>query len=223
MKQYSLNQVQFLKTAIWPKDYPETNKDEGGLIPEIGVVGRSNVGKSSLLNHLFKSKNLVKTSSKPGKTQALNFFTANGLITFVDLPGYGYAKVPEKIKKMWAPMIQNYLEERKHLCLLLFLLDIRRTPNANDMLFLKWARFYKVPLIIIFTKTDKLKTGEKNQNTKKIFSMLGDAYSFPYVHYSTTKNIGRAQLTSMISQSLSQKNKEHHSSSSHRGYNGIAE
>src|SRR5438067_9089455 len=116
----------FIKTAVHPKDYPVIRDESGNILPEVAVVGRSNVGKSTLLNHLFHTKNLVKTSATPGKTQALNFFVLNDKIAFADLPGYGYAEVPAAIKKQWGPIMKAYLEKRDTLKLILFLLDIRR-------------------------------------------------------------------------------------------------
>ncbi|HEY4831767.1 MAG TPA: ribosome biogenesis GTP-binding protein YihA/YsxC, partial [Waddliaceae bacterium] len=111
--------AKFVKTALLPKDYPNLKTPSGDNIPEIAVAGRSNVGKSSLLNHLFQCKGLVKTSSSPGKTQALNFFAVDEMLAFVDLPGYGFANVPEKVRKQWGPMIQTYLENRPTLKLIL--------------------------------------------------------------------------------------------------------
>jgi GTP-binding protein len=191
----------FIKTAVWPKDYPKLATQSGTPLTEIAVVGRSNVGKSALLNHLFARKKMVKTSSTPGKTQALNFFTLNDEMAFVDLPGYGYAKVPEKIKKQWGPMAKSYLENRPTLKLLLFLLDIRRIPNKEDLCFLEWAEYYEIPLILVLTKTDKVKQNEKRANTQKIIKKL-DNPEIPFVHYSATKNIGRSQLISKIQEFL---------------------
>ncbi|MFT4551614.1 MAG: GTP-binding protein [Chlamydiales bacterium] len=204
MSKYPFSRTRFVKTAIWPKDYPKAVNEFGRPIPEFAVAGRSNVGKSSLLNHLFNSKGLVKTSSTPGKTQALNFFNIDDLIQCVDLPGYGFAKVPTIVKKQWGPMIQGYLEDREPLRLLLFLLDIRRTPNNDDFIFLEWAHFHKVPLILVLTKVDKVKLNEKTRNTQKILNSLDSKFSFPRIHYSVTKNIGRNQLISLITKFLNE-------------------
>lgn len=205
MHSFPFKKAVFIKTALLPQDFPKAINASGTPIPEIGVVGRSNVGKSSLLNHLFKSKNLVKTSSSPGKTQALNFFSVDDNLLFVDLPGYGYAKVSKKIRDQWGPMIQNYLEQRKSIHLLLFLLDIRRTPNAYDQLFFDWASYYNVPVIIVFTKVDKVKANEKLTNTQKILNSFNSPNPLSYVHYSTTKNIGRDQLIALIHQTFNKK------------------
>ena len=157
----SSSQARFIKTAMAEKDYPILKDVSGNILPEIAVVGRSNVGKSSLLNHLFHSKHLVKTSSEPGKTQAINFFSFEDLI-FVDLPGYGYAKVSQSIRKDWGPMMKTYFRQRESLKLVLLLLDVRRTPNKEDLQFIEWASHHDKALIVVLTKVDKLNRKEKS-------------------------------------------------------------
>lgn len=193
----------FIKTAIFPKDYPTFKDDRGVLLPEIAVAGRSNVGKSSLLNHLFQDKDLVKTSSTPGKTQALNFFILNDQLVFVDLPGYGYAKVPLSVRKNWGPMVQSYFEIRESLKLVLFLFDIRRTPNEEDRQLIEWASRQNLAVILVLTKTDKVKRNEKVANTAKILQAF-DMIDLHHVHYSSVKNEGRDLLISMIREALIQ-------------------
>lgn len=199
MKQFL--HAKFIKTAMKPKDYPVLRDLSGDLLPEIAVAGRSNVGKSSLLNHLFHTKHLVKTSSVPGKTQALNFFTTNEALAFVDLPGYGYANVSIEIKKQWGPMIKAYLENRKTLKLILLLLDIRRVPNDEDRQLIEWAAFHDKAVIIILTKVDKVNQNEKRLNTKKILESL-KMENLHYLYYSVPKNIGRKELMHMIQDAL---------------------
>lgn len=191
----------FIKTAIKPNHYPILRNLNGDILPEIAVVGRSNVGKSSLLNHLFQSKGLVKTSATPGKTQAINFFTLNDQLAFIDLPGYGYAKVSKETRKDWAPMIEKYLESRETLQIVLMLFDIRRTPNEEDINLLHWILGHEKKGILVLTKVDKVTLNERNANTKKIVSAF-DIDSLPVVHYSSTKNIGRHQLIKAILSSL---------------------
>jgi GTP-binding protein len=193
--------AKYVKTALLPKDYPTMRDLSGNILPEIAVAGRSNVGKSSLLNHLFVSKGLVKTSSVPGKTQALNFFTVDDKLAFVDLPGYGYAQVPIKVRKQWGPMIQRYLETRETLKLILFLFDIRRIPNEEDKQLIEWAAYHQKPLILVLTKVDKVTQNEKRSNTQKILHAF-DADSLHYVHYSTTKNVGRNELIHKLMDAL---------------------
>ena len=194
--------AKFIKTAILPRDYPVLRSASGKILSEIAVAGRSNVGKSSLINHLLQTKGLAKTSSTPGKTQAINFFTTDDQLGIVDLPGYGYASVPVEVRKRWGPMVQTYLEERETLKLLLFLFDIRRLPNDEDRQLLAWAHFYHKPVILVLTKVDKVKKSALQTQSKKIMEAFGsDTLSF--VHYSTTKNIGRYELMNMLKKELS--------------------
>jgi GTP-binding protein len=125
-------------------------------LPEIAFAGRSNVGKSSLINTLVNRKRLVKTSSTPGRTQLINFFTINNAVTFVDLPGYGYARVPESVKKKWGPMIETYLSGRERLKAVVVIMDIRRTPQTEERDILNWLNHYHIARILVITKTDKL-------------------------------------------------------------------
>jgi len=197
MSDYQFAKARFIKTALWAKDYPTLKDDSGRLLPEIAVAGRSNVGKSSLLNHLFGSKGLVKTSSVPGKTQAINFFVVDEKLSFVDLPGYGYAEVPLSIRKQWGPMVEKYLKEREPLKLILFLFDIRRLPNEDDRRFLDWVIHYQKAMILIFTKVDKVSQNEKKANADKILQAFG-VDNIHYVFYSSTKNVGRKELQTML-------------------------
>lgn len=191
----------FIKTAEKPKDYPLVKSPQGFPLPEIAVAGRSNVGKSSLLNHLFHSKNLVKTSSTPGKTQAVNFFNFDEKWVFADLPGYGYAKVSQEVRKKWGPMIQAYLETRESLKLVLFLVDIRRIPSDDDLNFLQWVSQNEKAMILVLTKVDKVSKGERERNRQKILEAFG-AGNIHSVYYSATKNEGRVQLFAMIKEAL---------------------
>jgi GTP-binding protein len=200
-KHYLFKNAVFVKTAVHPKDFPVLKGDSGALLPEIAVAGRSNVGKSSLLNHLFQSPGLVKTSSTPGKTQALNFFKLNGALAFTDLPGYGYAEVPLQVRQSWGPMIQGYLKEREALKLILFLIDIRREPNDEDRQMVEWVAQNGKSMILVLTKIDKVKANEKEANTRKILKLL-QAENIHYVHYSATKDVGRLKLIQMIGDAL---------------------
>src|SRR5512141_2173198 len=128
----------FIKSAVKPDAYPDPN------LPEVAFCGRSNVGKSSLINVLVNRKNLVRTSSTPGRTQLINFFDVNGTFTLVDLPGYGFAKVPLSVKKEWGPMMETYLSRRPNLRGVVLILDVRRTPGDEDLQMLSWLRTYGV-------------------------------------------------------------------------------
>lgn len=201
MNPFASKNARFIKTAVKPKDFPILRTPSGKIMTEIAVAGRSNVGKSSLLNHLFDVKGLVKTSSTPGKTQAINFFTLGDKLAFVDLPGYGYAKVPESVRKQWGPMVQGYLQERETLKLMLLLFDIRRMPTEEDMQMLEWAAHEGKATILVLTKVDKVTQNEKNGNTAKILRAF-DTKNLYHIHYSVPKNVGRKELIKMIHDAL---------------------
>lgn len=134
-------------------------------MPEVAFAGRSNVGKSSLINTLVNRKRLVKTSRTPGRTQLVNFFSVNDSLGLVDLPGYGYAKVPAAVKKAWRPMIEAYLTQRSCLRGVVLILDIRRTPGVDETLFLNWLAKHEIPVLLAVTKADKL---SKTKQTKQL-------------------------------------------------------
>ncbi|QXE86277.1 ribosome biogenesis GTP-binding protein YihA/YsxC [Geomonas nitrogeniifigens] len=161
--------TEFIKSATRPAHYPE------GSLPEIAFAGRSNVGKSSLVNVLVNRKNLVRTSSTPGRTQLINFFQVNDDFMLVDLPGYGYAKVPLAVKKDWRPMMETYLSKRKNLRGVVLILDIRRVPSDDDLQMLAWLRAYSIAPIIVVTKCDKLSKNERARQTAVISATLGVA------------------------------------------------
>lgn len=161
----------FVKSAQQPKDFPRDQR------PEIAFCGRSNIGKSSLLNTLTKSRGLARTSSSPGRTQTINFFLINERVYFVDLPGYGYAKVSKSIKDEWGKMIESYLKDREQLKLILMLVDSRMKPTESDVIMKDWLDHQKIPNAVVLTKTDKisrnqlsqaLRTGAQTLNTKEI-------------------------------------------------------
>lgn len=162
-----VKQTEFIKSAVKPKDYPPA------LLPEVAFVGRSNVGKSSLINVLANRKALVRTSSTPGRTQLINFFDVNSCLTLVDLPGYGYAKAPPDVRKQWGPMIETYLAKRESLKTVVLILDIRRIPSDGDLQMLRWLETYNIPPIIVLTKCDKLSKVERAKQTTLIAAAIG--------------------------------------------------
>lgn len=200
MKKLVWNSVSFVKSSVEPKDYPKLFDDSGKELFEVAIAGRSNVGKSSLLNDLFGVKNLARTSQVPGKTQLINFFRVSDLLAFVDLPGYGYAKVPQEMKESWAKIIDTYLRVRKQLKLLLFCFDIRRMPQPDDIVLLDFAHHYNIPLYLIFTKTDKVKTQEKKLNAQKILAEL--PYEMPYIFSSSKTHEGRLELRKLLEKNV---------------------
>ena len=159
--------AEFVTSAVKPAQYPPVKH------PEIAFAGRSNVGKSSLINTLVNRKRLVKTSSTPGRTQLINFFDINNLITFVDLPGYGYAKVPSAVQKNWGPMIETYLSGRDTLKGVVVILDIRRTPREEEHDLIAWLEHYSIARILVLTKADKLSKTKQDKQRAAVASSLG--------------------------------------------------
>ena len=161
-----ITSAEFIQSAVDPSQYPE------GLIPEVAFAGRSNVGKSSLINTLINRKRLVRTSAVPGKTRLINFFRINDKLFFVDLPGYGFAKVPVSVRKSWGPMVETYLKERQNLRLVIVILDIRRDPSKDDLSLINWLCYHNVNFICVLTKTDKLSKNKVNLRRRKIKESL---------------------------------------------------
>ncbi len=158
--------VEFVKSAVKAAHYPEYD------FPEVAFAGRSNVGKSSLINTLIQRKGMVKTSSKPGCTQLINFFLINENLSFVDLPGYGYAKVSKKLRAQWQPMIDRYLSTRESLLGLVLLIDIRRDPQKEEFEMAKWLESRDIPYLVVLTKADKLSKTKQAKRLTAICSQL---------------------------------------------------
>lgn len=159
--------AEFITSAVKPAQYPETG------CPEVAFAGRSNVGKSSLINTLVNRRHLVKTSSTPGRTQLINFFKVNDNRVLVDLPGYGYAKVPEAVKRQWGPMIEAYLMGREYLKAVVLILDIRRLPGVEEQQFIDWLALYQRKVILVLTKADKLSGTARKKQQQQIAATLG--------------------------------------------------
>ena len=178
--------------ATTPKQYPRES------LPELAFAGRSNVGKSSLINSLLNRKKLVKTSSTPGKTQMINFFKINDEMIFADLPGYGFAKVPLDVKKRWQKMIEQYLLKRETLIAVVLIVDIRRNPTQLDLDLQNWLENSGIDYIFIATKADKLSRPEMNQQIRKIKEFfLGDTQK-ELVVYSSKSGRGKKELWDSI-------------------------
>jgi len=153
-------------TAVKPDQFPDTNW------PEVAFVGRSNVGKSSLINALLNRKKLARTSQTPGKTRTINFYNVEDKLFFVDLPGYGYAKVSKSESAKWGDMVEGYLKDRPPLKHIFLLMDIRHEPSAGDKQIHQWCRFYNLPYTIIATKSDKIKKSQVQKHLAVIRKSL---------------------------------------------------
>jgi len=158
--------AEFITSATKPGEYPKSE------YPEIAFAGRSNVGKSSLINVLVNRKKLVRTSCTPGRTQLINFFAVNDRFVLVDLPGYGFAKAPLSVRKQWGPMVETYLSTRSNLRAVVLILDIRRQPSDYDLQMLDWLRSFDIQPIIVVTKCDKLSKNERASQSRLIVQTL---------------------------------------------------
>jgi len=191
----NIKQADFTKSAVFEKDYPE----ELNHI-EFAFVGRSNVGKSSLINSITGRNKLAKTSKTPGRTQLINYFLINKEFFFVDLPGYGFAKVPKEMKKEWGLTMERYLaSSRKKLVFVL--LDIRRIPSVEDIEMLNWLDHYETPFKIIFTKMDKVSNNEKFKALKDIRTKI-DFHNDDVFFHSSLNNNGKEQILNYIENCL---------------------
>lgn len=186
-------EAKFLLSTL--DDVPPFLDADHKTLPEIALVGRSNVGKSSLINHLLNRKNLAKVSGKPGKTQTINYFNVDDKLILVDLPGYGYANRPQEMQLKWSAAIDHYLESRKSLSLLILLIDSRRVPTDEDLAIAQWARHRKKPLLLIFTKSDTLDEREKKINEKKALEILPES---DFLYYSIKEAKSRNLLIAKI-------------------------
>mgnify|MGYP001468916391 CR=1 FL=1 len=157
-----IHSAEFLLSASTTRQFP------AATLPEIAFAGRSNVGKSSLINSLLNRKKLVKTSATPGKTQLINFFKINDQFFFVDLPGYGYAKVPESVRQKWQDLVEAYLSERETLRNVVLIIDCRHNPTLQDKQLMEWLEYYQRPSMIVASKIDKLKRGQVQKHLQKI-------------------------------------------------------
>ena len=184
-----ISSARFVKSATRPDDFPRDQR------PEIAFCGRSNIGKSSLLNTLTNAHGLARTSSAPGRTQTINFFLVNDRIYFVDLPGYGYAKVPKGVKENWGAMIESYLRHRNQLKLALMLVDSRMAPTDSDVMMKQWLDHHAVPSAVVLTKIDKISRNQLNQALRTSAQTLNTKEIIPF---SAVTASGRDQILTRI-------------------------
>ena len=175
-----------------------TSKLPENIHPEVAFAGKSNVGKSSLINGLMNRKSLARTSSQPGKTQTINYYNINDEIYFVDLPGYGYAQANEHVKAQWGKMIEDYLHKSKQLKLVFLLIDIRHAPSENDRIMYDWIRRNGYDPIIIATKLDKIKRSQIQKQLKLIRTGLNVKPGTQILPFSSETKQGRDEIWALI-------------------------
>ena len=187
----NLHNVEFLVSAVNGKQYPKN------CLPEIAMVGRSNVGKSSLINCILNRKNFARVSSKPGKTVTINFYNIDNKINIADLPGYGYAKVSKQEKDKWGYMINEYLEDETRDMVILMLVDARHAPSDDDMLMLEWIRYSKRPFYVVATKVDKIKPSVKEATIDECFKPL-DVDRDKFILFSSVNGAGKDDIIKIM-------------------------
>ena len=188
--------AEFVTSAASPAQYPRRP------LPEVAFAGRSNVGKSSLINTLVHRKNLVKTSATPGKTRTLNFFVINGRFSFVDFPGYGYAKVPREMQASWRPMVEAYMKQRDLLRAVVHIVDFRHPPSELDWQLRTWLLHQRVAVLTVATKTDKVKRNQRAAHERDIRRSLALPDDEPLTLFSSLNHEGRLRLWQRLMPSL---------------------
>lgn len=190
-----VTQAELVISAVGPKQYPTD------ALPEIALAGRSNVGKSSFINKMIQRKSLARTSSKPGKTQTLNFYKLNEAFMFVDVPGYGFAKVSKQERERWGKFIEEYLVNRQELRAVVLLIDIRHEPTKDDQMMYDWLMHMEIPLVIVATKADKIPKGKVQKHVKVIRDTL-QAKGTPIIPFSAETGQGKDEAWQVITQYL---------------------
>ncbi|MDN6003844.1 MAG: ribosome biogenesis GTP-binding protein YihA/YsxC [Enterococcus sp.] len=187
-----VHNAEIVISAVSPKQYPETE------LPEIALAGRSNVGKSSFINTLIDRKNLARTSGKPGKTQTLNFYLIEDALHFVDVPGYGYAKVSKTERAKWGEMIETYITSRKQLRTVVSLVDVRHDPSKEDVQMYEFLKYYNIPVIVVATKADKIPRGKWNKHTSEIKKKLDFDPDDTFILFSSETKKGKEEAWQAI-------------------------
>ena len=191
-----ISSARFVKSAKQANDFPKDRK------PEIAFCGRSNSGKSSLLNALTNSHGLARTSSSPGRTQLINFFLVDGQTYYVDLPGYGYAKVPKGIRDTWGEMIESYLRNREPLKLAIMLVDSRIPPTDSDQMMKQWLDHFGIPNLVVLTKSDKI---SRNELTKALRTCAQTLQTKEIIAFSAITDFGKDEVLKKIRDAIDHK------------------
>ncbi len=180
---YQVKQSEYVLSAAWKSQWPDES------LPEICLAGRSNVGKSSLINTLTNRRKLAHVSATPGKTRTLNFYEINHELRFVDVPGYGYAKVSMKIKESFGKMMEEFISSRPNLKGMVLIVDYRHPPTKDDVMMYEFVKYYHIPVIVVATKEDKLKRSELQKNKKIIKEKLGLQDEDRFIAFSSVKKL----------------------------------
>ncbi|MGQ9630282.1 MAG: ribosome biogenesis GTP-binding protein YihA/YsxC [bacterium] len=188
--------AEFITSAVDGSGYPQGN------LPEIAFAGRSNVGKSSLINALVNRKNLARTSNTPGRTRQINFFSIDDRLIFVDLPGYGYARVPKSVRRSWGTMIEGYFRGRPQLVGTVAIVDCRHTPTSGDRQLVEWLGAYKIPFIVVATKADKITQNARRGKLESIRETLDLPPQIPVNFFSARTGEGKNAIWSHISRMI---------------------
>lgn len=183
----NVTKAELVISAMKPEQYPD------GLLPEFALAGRSNVGKSSFINKMINRKNLARTSSKPGKTQTLNFYLINESLYFVDVPGYGFAKVSKKEREAWGKMMETYFTTREQLRAVVLIVDLRHPPTKDDVMMYEFLKHYEIPAIIVATKADKVPKGKWQKHKKVVRETLNIADGDELIVFSAETGQGKEE------------------------------
>jgi GTP-binding protein len=179
-------------SAVKPAQYPDT------ALPEFALAGRSNVGKSSFINKMLNRKGLARISSKPGKTQTLNFYLINEILHFVDVPGYGYAKVSKSEREAWGKMIETYFMSREQLKAAVLIVDLRHPPSKDDQMMYNFLKHYEIPCVVVATKADKIPKGKWQKHLKVTSETLDLEKSDHLILFSSETGLGKDQAWTIL-------------------------
>lgn len=194
MDHQNINHAEIEISAVSSSQYPKKN------LPEIALAGRSNVGKSSFINTMVNRKKLARTSSKPGKTRTINFFNLDHQLMFVDVPGYGYARVSKSEQEKWGQMMEEYFASREELVLCILIVDLRHKPTLQDQQMYEFFKYYGLPVLVVATKADKVKKNQRNQHQQQILDTLELEEDDYFIGYSSETKEGKKAAWDIILQ-----------------------
>ncbi|MBC2267512.1 YihA family ribosome biogenesis GTP-binding protein [Listeria sp. FSL L7-0083] len=191
-----VNNVELVISAVRPEQYPETD------FPEYALAGRSNVGKSSFINTMIRRKSMARISQKPGKTQTLNFYKIEEALFFVDVPGYGFAKVSKTEREKWGVMIETYITSREQLRGVIQIVDLRHKPTEDDRMMYEFLKYYDIPVIVVATKADKIPRSKWQKNAKIVRETLDFDSDDKFVLFSSETKMGKDEAWQFIKEGM---------------------